>query len=106
MDERGLDVAGLQLAQTGQCTERRRLHARIRIGEATAGQGGVPAVPGQGDAPAPDFGAAVTALIRGNIVAHLPSMSEPDATADGEAAANPTSSDAGPDAGGVPDAFG
>jgi PDZ domain-containing protein len=33
-------------------------------------------------------------------------MSEPDATADGEAAANPTPSDARPDAGGVPDAFG
>ena len=104
--ERGLHVGGLQLAQAGQCTERRRLHARIGIGEATAGQGGVPAVPGHGDAAAPDFGAAVTALIRGNIVAHLPSMSEPDATADGEAAANPTPSDARPDAGGVADAFG
>jgi PDZ domain-containing protein len=63
-------------------------------------------VPGHGDAATPDFGAAVTALIRGNIVAHLPSMSEPDATADGEAAANPTSSDARLDAGGVADAFG
>ena len=41
------------------------------------------------------------ALIRGNIVPHLLSMSEPDATADGEAAANPTSDDAGPDAGGA-----
>ena len=39
--------------------------------------------------PAPQGGAAVPALIRGNIVAHLPSMSEPDATADGGAAANP-----------------
>ena len=39
--------------------------------------------------------------IRGNIVAHLLSMSEPDATADGEAAANPTSSDAGPDGAGA-----
>ena len=67
--ERGLHVGGLQLAQAGQCTERRRLHARIGIGEATAGQGGVPAVPGHGDAPPPDFGAAVSALIRGNIVA-------------------------------------
>jgi Lon-like protease len=59
-------------------------------------------VPGHGDATAPDFGAAVTARIRGNIVAHLPSMSEPDATADGDAAANPTSSQAGPAAGGAP----
>jgi len=33
-------------------------------------------------------------------------MSEPDATADGEAAANPTSSDAGPSAGGAFDAIG
>jgi PDZ domain-containing protein len=56
-------------------------------------------VPRHGDATTPDFGAAVSALIRGNIVAHLPSMSEPDATADGDAAATPTSSDAGPDAG-------
>ena len=63
-------------------------------------------MPGHGDAPSPDFGAAVTALIRGNIVAHLLSMSEPDATADGEAAANPTSSDARPDADGVADALG
>ena len=56
---------------------------------------------GQGDAAPAKLGAAVAALIRGNIVAHLPSMSEPDATADGEAAANPTSSDAGPDGGGA-----
>ena len=57
-------------------------------------------MPGQGDAPPPDFGAAVPALIRGNIVAHLPSMSEPDTTADGGPAANPTLSDAGPEAAG------
>jgi Lon-like protease len=46
-------------------------------------------VPGHGDAPAPPGGAAVPALIRGNIVAHLSSMSEPDASADGGAPANP-----------------
>ena len=84
--------------------ERRHLHAGIGIGETTAGQGGVPAVPGHGDAAAPHVGAAVAALIRGNIVVHLPSMSEPDATADGEAAANPTSSDARPRRGRRPDA--
>jgi PDZ domain-containing protein len=56
-------------------------------------------VPGHGDAPPPELGAAVAATIRGNIVAHLLSMSEPDATADGEAAANPTSPHAGPGAG-------
>ena len=67
--------------------------------EPTPGLGGVPPVPGHGDAPPPELGAAVAATIRGNIVAHLPSMSEPDATADGEAAANPTSPDAGPGAG-------
>jgi len=44
----------------------------------------------------PDVGAAVAAGIRGNIIAHLPSMSDPDATADGEAAATP-STGAGPD---------
>ena len=104
--QRRLDVGGPQLVEAGQRTERRCLHARIGIGEGTAGQGDAAAVPGHGDAAAPDFGAAVTALIRGNIVAHLPSMSEPDATADGEAAANPTSSDAGPDAGVAPDAIG
>ncbi len=67
--------------------------------EPTAGRTGVPPVPSHDDAPSPELGAAVAAAIRGNIVAHLPSMSEPDATADGEAAANPTSPDAGPDAG-------
>ena len=64
-----------------------------------AGPADVPPVPGHGDAPPPELGAAVAATIRGNIVAHLPSMSEPDATADGEAAANPTFPDAGPRAG-------
>jgi Lon-like protease len=48
------------------------------------------------DAAAPKGGAALGALIRGNIVAHLLSMSEPDASADGDAAANPITSDAGP----------
>jgi PDZ domain-containing protein len=104
--QRALDVGRLQLVQAGQRSERRCLHARIGVGESTAGQGGATAVPGHGDAAAPDFGAAVTALIRGNIVAHLPSMSEPDATADGEAAANPTSSEAGPEAGVASDADG
>jgi Lon-like protease len=53
-------------------------------------------VPGHDDAPAPKGGAAFGALIRGNIVAHPPSMSEPDACADGDAAANPTWSEANP----------
>jgi len=60
------------------------------------GHVGVAPVPGHDDATTPDGGAAFGVLIRGNIVAHLPSMSEPDASADGEAAANPTWSDAGP----------
>ena len=40
--------------------------------------------------------AAICALIRGNIVAHPLSMSEPDASADGDAAAIPTWSEADP----------
>ena len=59
-------------------------------------------MPGDRDAPPPDLGAAIARGFRGNIVAHLPSMSEPDATADGDAAANPTSTDAGPGAAGAP----
>ena len=58
-------------------------------------------MPGQDDASTPPGGAVVPALIRGNIVGHLPSMSEPDASADGEAAANPPRSDDRPDAGAV-----
>ncbi len=64
-------------------------------------------MPGHGDAAAANVGAAVAAvaalaaLIRGNLVAHLPSMSEPDASADGDAAANPTLSGPGPDAAGM-----
>ena len=49
----------------------------------------------------PQVGAAVAPSIRGNIVAHLPSMSDPDATADGGAAATPSLHDAGPAAGGT-----
>ncbi len=53
---------------------------------------------GHGDpAPAP-LGAAIGGRIRGNIVLHLSSMSDPDATTDGEAAATPISSGAGPTA--------
>ncbi len=102
--QRGLDVGGSQLVKAGQRAECRRLHSWMGIGETTAGLCDVPSVPGHGDAAAPDFGAAITAKIRGNIVPHLPSMSEPDATADGEAAANPTSSHARPDEGGAPGA--
>ena len=97
-----LDVAGRQLAQARQGAERGHLHAGVGVGQALPGQRGVPVVPGQGDAPAPNGGAAAPVLIRGNIVAHLLSMSEPDASADGDAAANPTLSDAGPGAGDAP----
>ena len=60
------------------------------------GHVGVAPVPGHDDPTTPNGGAAFGVLIRGNIVAHLLSMSEPDASADGDAAANPTWSDAGP----------
>ncbi len=90
------DVSGREVAHPGQGTQRCRVDTWVRIGETTAGDRGLAPVSRHGDAPAPDSGAAVAARIRGNIVAHLPSMSEPDASADGEAAAIPTSSDAGP----------
>ncbi len=96
-----LDVAGRELREAGEGAQCRHAHARVRIGEATAGQRCVALVPGHADAPTPGSGAAVAARIRGNIVAHLPSMSEPDATADGEAAATPTPSDAEPSGAGA-----
>ena len=58
-------------------------------------------MPGQDEAAPPQLGAAVSTRIRGNIVAHLPSMSDPDATADGGAAATPSLHDAGPAAAGA-----
>ena len=59
-------------------------------------QRGIPAVPGQDESAPAQLGAAISTRIRGNIVAHLPSMSDPDATADGGAAATPSLDDAGP----------
>ena len=100
--QRRLDVSGREFAQARQSAECGHLHAGVAVVQTPPGHRGVPAVPSQSDAAAPNGGAAVLALIRGNIIAHLPSMSEPDASADGEAAANPTLSDAGPDAAGVP----
>ena len=56
---------------------------------------------GQDEAAPPQLGAAVAARIRGNIVAHLSSMSDPDAIADGGAAATPSLHDPGPAAAGA-----
>ncbi len=66
-----------------------------------AGHGCVTTMAGKGDETTAQLGAADGAHIRGNIVAHPPSMSDPDASADGGAAAIPFSSDAGPTAAGV-----
>ena len=95
--QRGLDVGGRQLAQTGQGPQCGRLHAGVGVGPGRAGPAATsPLWPATMTRRRRRCGAAFGALIRGNIVAHLPSMSEPDASADGEAAANPITSDAGP----------
>ena len=94
--QRTLDVARRRPAQAGQGAQRGDLHAGVGIGQTFSCHAGVAPVPGHDDAATPNRRVAFGVLIRGNIVAHLPSMSEPDASADGEAAANPTWSDAGP----------
>ena len=86
---------GREDAQAGQCPQRGRLHPWVRIAETTAGQRRVAAMARHHEPAPAALGAAVATCIRGNIVAHLPSMSDPDATADGEAAAIPLA-DAGP----------
>ena len=72
------------------------LHAGSESARPCRATFGVAPVPGHDDPTTPNGGAAFGVLIRGNIVAHLLSMSEPDASADGDATANPTWSDAGP----------
>jgi Lon-like protease len=99
--ERGGDIGGREPTEAGQCTQRGRLHAGVGILQPAPGQGCVAAVAGEGDAAPALLGAAVDGRIRGNIVPHLSSMSDPDATADGEAAATPLSSDARPTAAGA-----
>ncbi len=89
-------VVGRELTQAVERAQGGGLHARIGIAEPASGQGRISAVAGQDEAPPTQLGAAVAAGIRGNIVAHLPSMSDPDATADGGAAATPSPNDAGP----------
>ena len=83
----------------GQRAERCRLHAGVGIAEASPGDGRVSTVAGQRDPTPAPVGAAVGGHIRGNIVPHPSSMSDPDATADGDAAAIPSSQRRRPDRG-------
>ena len=99
--ERGCDVAGRQPPQARQRAERCRLHVRVGIAEAAPGDGRVTAVAGQRDPTSASVGAAASGHIRGNIVPHPSSMSDPDAIADGDAEATPPPRDAGPTAAGA-----
>ncbi len=89
----GGDIGRGQCTQPSQSAEGGLLHARVGVVEVSPDHGrGVAGTPVARHAdPAPSHvGAAVSAPIRGRIVAHRLSMSDPDATADGDPAAIPT----------------
>ena len=100
----GRDVGRGQRAQPRQCAERGFPDARIGVAEPPPGPRralGVPAMAGHGHPAPPQVGAPFGARIRGRIVLHRLSMSDPDATADGDPVAIPPSA-AELDAGGTP----
>lgn len=86
----GGHVRGREGTEPGQRAHRRHLHGGVRIVQAGTRRHEVAAMPGERDTPASRLGAPVPGRFRGNIVAHRSSMSDPDATADGEAAAIPS----------------